>query len=147
MTWRARHWVATEFACDRPESPCDCGFIDIHPELVTIADNLRECLGVPLRCSSGVRCEAKNRSVSGSPRSLHLPTGGVGYALDLTYFRPELRTPLNVARMALTLESLCRDRDIGLGLYRTWCHIDIRGVLGMPPARWEGTPSLWDSTP
>ena len=143
MTWTAKYWQPREFACDRPESPCDCGLTEVHPELIKRADQIREQMGVPLLCNSGVRCPEKNKKAGGMPRSLHLSAPELGAALDLTVARRSIRTPLNVARLALTVESVCRDMDIGMGLYRWGVHFDVRGLLGMPPARWVDPGFPW----
>lgn len=145
MTWTAKYWTASEFACDRPESPCDCGLTEVHPELIRRADEIRSQIGVALRCTSGIRCREKNQTAGGAKRSLHLASPELGYAMDITYARRSLRTPLSIARLALTVESVCRDLDIGMGLYGGWVHFDVRGLTGMPPARWGSPHFPWDS--
>lgn len=56
-----------EFACkDR------CGRDFPHPDLVQVLQRARDAKGRPLRVVSGVRCQAHNRSVGGSPTSQHI---------------------------------------------------------------------------
>lgn len=143
MTWTAKYWQSHEFACDRPESPCDCGLTEVHPELIRRADQIREQMGTALICGSGVRCRKKNEAIGGRIRSLHLPSSELGHAVDITIARRSLRTPLGLARLALTVESVCRDLDIGRGLYPWGVHFDVRGLLGMPPARWIDPAFPW----
>lgn len=145
MEWVAKYWKPSEFACDRPESPCDCVLTEVHPELIKRADQIREQMGIALRCNSGVRCPEKNKAAGGAPRSLHLPSAELGSALDITVYRRSLRSPLNVARLALTVESVCRDMDIGMGIYPWGVHFDVRGLLGMPPARWVDPLFPWSN--
>ena len=143
--WLGKFWKASEFACDRPGSPCACGGRDVHPDLVVVADAIRAAIGVPLKCNSAYRCPEKNAAAGGAKRSLHLPVDGVAHAMDVTFLSSRLRTPLGVARLGLTIESVCRDRDIGFGLYPWGCHVDVRGVLGMAPARFHDIHFPWDS--
>ena len=145
MTWTAKYWKPYEFTCDRPESPCGCGLTEVHPELIKRADAIREQMGIALRCNSGVRCREKNTQEGGRVRSLHLPSSELGHAVDITFARRSLRSPLSVARLALTVESVCRDLDIGMGLYAWGVHFDVRGLLGMPPARWVDPLFPWSN--
>lgn len=147
MVWLGKHWKATEFACNQPESPCDCSFTEIHPLAVEIADLVRGKLGVPLRSNSACRCSAKNKKVGGRSRSLHLrQTDGFAHAIDLTFVRPGLRSPARILRLALAIEGAAvaieRERgrkcSIGMGIYPWGVHFDVRGEVGRPPARWSG---------
>ena len=74
-----QYFTSAEFAC-----AC---WNESNPSqlLVSILDAVRKRLGVPLRISSGLRCESHNKSVGGASRSWHLPRDGVGYAADITY--------------------------------------------------------------
>ena len=132
----AEYWKDFEFKCG-----CGCGRSKIHPALLELADDVRRFVGVPLRSNSGVRCAAHNSSVGGRPASLHLNQGSldVGHAFDCTYSSAELRTPLNIARLYILFESFGRKHgELGLGLYESFVHVDVRGRLGRRSGRWQG---------
>ncbi len=76
-----RHFDLAEFAC-----PC-CGRNDINHAFVGLLDQARELVNIPFRVSSGFRCQARNRQVSGSPNSEHL----VGLAADILATDSETR--------------------------------------------------------
>lgn len=80
--------------------------------------------------NSWYRDEAYNRAVGGAARSLHLTCG----AADIN------KRGWSAERLALTLHREHPDRDkLGIGLYPTFVHVDIRGFLGRrAPARWAG---------
>ena len=124
---------ASEFAC-----PC-CKISNPSQLLVSILDETRKSLGVPLRISSGVRCPARNQAVGGASLSWHLPRDGVGYAADVTYSDHTRRHGEHILRLYIELENVARRRGVnyGLGLYSSWCHIDTRGELGGGMARWS----------
>ena len=139
--WVANFWKKNEFACH-----CLCGRDDIHPHLVQLADDVRRKIGVAMTCNSGVRCEEHNKNVGGrvagpsSFGSLHLPRGAAhqGHAGDFTFFDPSLRNRVNMLRMYVLFESYGRKYgEIGLGLYNSFIHVDVRGQLGLKAARWE----------
>ena len=122
----------------------------VRPELVKILDKAREHLGVPLRINSGVRCDNHNLAVGGVSTSLHLghPLKGkvadrVGYAADVTYSNAALRNPLNMCRLYMALESFGRPISLGLGLYPSFVHCDVRGLLGRKAARWADKNFGW----
>lgn len=78
-----------------------------------------------------------NRAIGGARRSVHM----TGAAADINKrgWTPErLASAIHVAHP--------RSHTLGLGLYRNFVHVDIRGSLGRPaPARWSGTgiPDSW----
>jgi len=138
-------WVGKYFTDDEFECQCRCGANLVHLRLVEILDKARRKLGVPLEVSSGVRCMLHNRSVGGRPNSYHQPQTlavdgskiDLGLASDITFAQRHLRQPINIIRLYTLLESYARPTSIGLGLYPTWVHIDVRGVVGKSPARWD----------
>lgn len=137
-------WTARYFKRDDIECPCGCGASSIYPGVMELADAVRAALGVPLRVGSGVRCRAHNAAVEGRPGSLHLPqSDGMGYAVDLSYYRASDKSPVNVARLYITLEDHSRRYGAcGLGLYDWGCHVDLRGSTPAPraAARWQAFP-------
>jgi len=137
--WVGRYFKASDVGC-----PCGCDFQEVHQGVVELADAARESLGVPLDINSSVRCPEYNKEVGGRPASLHLPqSDGLGYALDLTYYRDSDKGLLNMARLYIALESRARRFGVvGLGLYSWGCHVDLRGHTPnpRPAARWEEFP-------
>ena len=125
-----------EFMC-----PC-CGKTGAHPRLVEILDLVREKVGVGIRITSGLRCKKHNAEVGGRSSSLHLPRDGITHAADFTYAAPSSKGQLNITRLYMLAESLARPTDIGIGLYPTWVHLDVRGLVtpAMKPARWDKFP-------
>ncbi len=84
----------------------------------------------PVGVNSWFRSEAYNRSVGGGKNSIHL-TGG---AADITKRR---WTPLRIA-LAFAHDYPMAEQ-LGIGLYPTFVHVDIRGMIGRrAPARWTG---------
>jgi len=138
--WVGHYWKQEEFECH-----CGCGRNEVHPFLVELADDVRRHIGVPMSCNSGVRCEDHNRRVGGrvaSPTSfgsLHLPSGAThqGHAGDFTFFEQSLRNRVNILRLYILFESFGRRYEgLGLGLYNSFVHVDVRGQLGLKAARW-----------
>lgn len=84
-----RHFDLAEFACH-----C-CGRNDINPAFVGLLDQARELVNIPFRVSSGFRCQARNRQVSGSPNSEHL----VGLGADI--LAPDSETRFLIVSAAL----------------------------------------------
>lgn len=84
----------------------------------------------PIRVNSWYRSTGYNAAVGGATDSMHL-TGG---AADIT---KRGWTPLRIV-LALHNDYPMADQ-LGLGLYTTFVHVDIRGMLGRrAPARWSG---------
>lgn len=91
--------------------------------VVKVADEARHRLGRPLRINSAYRSPAYNRAISGSSGSIHMKGG----ALDLSGSPATLHRILTQMRR----EGLFRG---GIGKYRTFCHVDVRGRN----ADWQG---------
>lgn len=88
--------------------------------------------------NSWFRDEEYNHAVGGTPSSMHM-TGG---ASDIN---KRGWAPVNLARV-IHLEHPASEQ-LGIGCYKTFVHVDIRGLCGRTaPARW-GTPSNWWMTP
>jgi len=136
MAYVGKYFDDSEFAC--PES----GLCEVHPRLVEILDAIREKVGTGIRINSGVRSPEHNRKVGGKSASLHLPRSGIGHAADFTFSVWSLKNPINICRLYMLAESLARPTDIGIGLYPTWVHLDVRGLV-MPPMK----PARWDKFP
>ena len=136
---------ADEFKCNCGK----CGLNTVHPELIKILDKARDHLGTPLRINSGVRCGPQhsdyNGQIGGAKHSMHLPQGDdlIGFGVDITYSQSSRRSPLNMVRLWMTLEDVGRPIKLGLGLYPTWVHVDVRGLLGRSEARWQDKYFPW----
>ena len=133
--WIGHFWKQQEFECH-----CGCGRDEIHPLLVSLADDVRRHVDVPMSCNSGIRCIDHNQNVGGRSSSLHLPTGALhqGHAGDFTFHDNALKNRVNVLRLYVLFESYGRKYGaVGIGLYAWGVHVDVRGQLGLKPARWE----------
>lgn len=106
-----------------------CGALNLddmfwhHMERV---EALRDNVGFPLRMTCGHRCPAHNAIVGGAERSIHLE-----FATDL---QPSNRDPDRLEKMFETAEIMDFD---GIGKYNTFVHLDSRGFLDRPQARWD----------
>lgn len=95
---------------------------------------IRDALRSPITVLSGYRSEAYNRcpAVRGARNSQHVQ----GRAADI---RVPGIAPEAVHEVALVLHEHGTIRLGGLGLYPSWCHVDIRP--GKRLARWTGSRS------
>lgn len=112
----SKYFTDSEVACK-----CGCGFNVIDPEVLKIADEVREHVGYPIVPSSACRCDEHNKAVGGAKTSQHVE----GRAMDLP-----VKDPWGVYSW------LCArypDR-YGFGVYNTFVHVDCR-YNG--PARWN----------
>ena len=107
-------------------------------KLIDVLEWIRWYQGVaPVDVNSWHRSVAYNRAVGGGKRSVHLTAG----AADITKrgWSPE--------RVVLALLNDYPMADkLGLGLYKDFTHVDVRGMLGRrAPARWsgKGAPKRW----
>ena len=91
--------------------------------VVRVADEARHRLGKPLRINSAYRSPAYNRAISGASKSVHVQGG----ALDLSGSPATLHKILTQMRR----EGLFRG---GIGRYKTFTHVDVRGR----DADWQG---------
>lgn len=114
----------------RRELDCHCGCDappSVEKNLTALAielERLRKQLGnVPLHINSGYRCPAYNKKIGGAPQSQHM----LGKAADLS---GRTVRPLQIRDAASVVPSF---RAGGIGLYDTFCHVDIRPTI----ARWD----------
>lgn len=113
----SKHFNSSEFACK-----CGCGFDSISRDLVEVLEDLRETYGFPVMINSGCRCLKHNKTVGGEPNSKHME----GIAADIVV------KGLSPAKVYQYLDSKYKD-TFGIGLYKTWVHIDTR----TRKTRWE----------
>jgi len=107
-----------EFECTHP----DHRHVRIDEKLVYKLQELRDILGVPLLINSAYRCPERNRQVGGVDNSQHL----YGKAVDIS-----MRTiDKDIEEVRDIAEEIGFD---GIGLYKTFIHLDVRGSK----ARWD----------
>jgi hypothetical protein len=100
---------------------------------------IRNRLGEPaaVHVSSWYRSPEYNRAVGGASRSVHM----TGAAADIN------KSGWSPRDLALAIHrSHPQPEVLGVGLYQTFVHVDVRGFLGRrAPARWSGAgvPSDW----
>lgn len=109
--------------------PC-CGVGGASMALLIVLEHLRAHFGKPVYFNSCARCSKHNPSVGGSKRSEHLVTPEDPFA-DAGDIVVKDVTPTSVY---LHLKSLPYANLLGLGKYRTFTHVDVRGY----GARWVG---------
>ena len=108
------HFLFSEFAChDGSEHPIAVG-------LIAILEAVRARFG-PVKITSGYRSASYNEKIGGVKNSYHVK----GMAADI---QVEGREPKEVFQW---IDS--KFPDCGLGLYRTFVHVDCRSQR----ARWE----------
>lgn len=116
----SQHFNRWEFKCKCGE--CDKDTVDYR--LVVILERLRAHTKEPITVTSGNRCVLHNEKVGGSPNSQHL----FGKAADIQVrgWSPEA---------VYNLLDYWYPDELGLGLYRSWVHIDVRNGK----SRWNKT--------
>lgn len=98
------------------------------PNVIEVAKNLqvlRDYLKTPIIINSGYRTPAYNKKVGGVPNSMHI----FGKAADI---RTAKYTPTQVRSAILELIDTGKIRDLGIGFYDTFIHVDTAR-----PRRWD----------
>lgn len=103
------HFTKKELACKCCGEPGP-----IKTELIEALEVLRSLAGCPLIVTSGYRCQKHNSEVGGAKDSQHLK----GTAADVK--APGI-APLALFALAAQIPAIK-----GLGLYKSWVHIDVR---------------------
>ncbi len=112
-----KYFKRAEFACN-----CGCGFSAVDVELLEVLEDVREHFNQPITINSGCRCEAHNKAVGGEVRSKH--TQGIAADFVVRGVSPAKVHQYLVGKYP---------NEYGIGLYKTWVHLDVRGEK----ARWE----------
>lgn len=91
----------------------------------------------PVHVSSWYRDPAYNAAVGGASQSLHMTCG----AADIN------KTGWSPLKLARTIHHDHPHSDkLGIGCYRTFVHVDVRGWLGRrAPARWGPVGNWWEA--
>jgi len=117
-----KNFKRSEFACNGKNC---CGHsAPVHPDLVSALQKLRDHLKIPLTINSGFRCNRHNKNIDGSENSFHT----LGMAADIKC--PNGHTPESFAKAA---ETITEFREGGIGIYKSWVHLDVRKT---GKARW-----------
>jgi len=111
------HFTRAEFTC-----ACGCGLDAIDLGLVEGLERLRVFLNLPVRVTSGCRCQSHNAAVGGAPGSQHV----LGKAADVKVAGMTARE-LYAAAVALNAF-----HGFGVDDERGFVHLDVRNVA----ARW-----------
>jgi len=94
---------------------CNCEFPGMHPDVMDMANDLREHFGLPVIVTSAFRCPEHNASVGGAKDSFH--TKAMAMDVKISGVTPtDIYDYLNNKY----------PRKYGLGLYRTFVHFDCR---------------------
>ncbi|WP_300733777.1 D-Ala-D-Ala carboxypeptidase family metallohydrolase [Pseudomonas sp.] len=112
----SKNFKRAEFACK-----CGCGFDSIDEQIVEVAQDIRDHFDSPAAINSACRCEAHNKRVGGAKGSKHLE----GIAIDI---RVKDVTP----REVYDYINGKYPKTFGIGLYKTFVHVDTRSKR----ARW-----------
>lgn len=121
-----QHFDEAEFRCKCGKCPDDV-LVSVH--LLSGLETLRALAGnKPLKVISGIRCPAYNAKVRGAKRSAHLE----GIAADVWTGSSVITRMMN--DFAMQIHPFATG---GIGLYRTFIHLDVRGFLGRRRARWS----------
>jgi len=103
------HFKQSEFACK-----C-CGKVVVDSRLIRKLEQLRHELGdVPIVITSGYRCPRHNKGAGGANSSYHMK----GLAVDI---KVKHYSPAEIGHFAKMVGFT------GVGVYRSWTHVDIRG--------------------
>lgn len=119
-----KHFKLSEFKC-RDGTPVPEQYIPLAQELAKTLQILRSVYGAPITILSGYRSPAHNKKVGGAPRSQHLKC-----AADIVV---KGVSPLRVYSLLNTLMNDGVIKQGGLGIYKTFVHLDHRGRK----ARWD----------
>lgn len=109
-------------------APPEIELLDNAIKLIDVLQYVRRADGVaPVLINSWYRSPDYNQVIGGVPNSMHLTLG----AADIVKVN---WTPKQVADL---LDNSPYKQQLGIGRYRTFTHVDIRGIIGRSsPARW-----------
>ena len=109
-------------------APPEIELLDNAIKLIDVLQYVRRAGGVdPVLINSWYRSPDYNQVIGGVPNSMHLTLG----AADIVKVN---WTPKQVADL---LDNSPYKQQLGIGRYKTFTHVDIRGIIGRSsPARW-----------
>lgn len=106
----SKNFKRSEFACR-----CGCGFDTVDAKLLEVLEDVRVHFGKPIVITSGCRCGKHNKKIGGSKKSKHI----IGRAADFKI------KDISPGEAYSYLDSRYPE-ELGLGLYKSWVHIDSR---------------------
>lgn len=142
--YKIEYFSAAELFIPMRSFPPEEMYPNIIPTLI-VADSLRECCGFPIVVTSSYRNKAHNQEVGGSPDSLHLifnaldlrPMVPSEYSIELMHYYFDEFTCADLPRHYEFDATQFTQKDMGIGRYDSFVHIDTRGLMGRKaPARW-----------
>lgn len=101
-----------EFTCK-----CGCGKSDISLEFVELLQKIRDHAGIPMRITSGCRCEEHNKAVGGAKNSAHtkcLAVDVVAKSTRARYYILEAAYYYGVNRIGVARDFIHLDIDTSL---------------------------------
>lgn len=127
-----KNFKLKEFECKGYEMP-----LEVYENIIKLSQQLqilREYTGRAITINSGYRSEEHNKNIGGAHKfvdgkRVETSRHCFGQAADITI---ESLKPAEVFRIIEDLIDLGQMLQGGLGLYKTFCHYDIRGKK----ARW-----------
>jgi uncharacterized protein YcbK (DUF882 family) len=126
------HFVVEEFDCRDGTKVQARDYGGLQYLCRTFLEPLRAKYG-PVSVHSGFRTPSYNAKVGGARKSFHVYTehDGNDQAADVSCARGR---PADWHRTLSAIRASKRKGNGGLGLYRTFCHVDIRDY----PSNWRG---------
>lgn len=106
----SKYFQEHELACH-----CGCGTGSMDPELLALADRLREQFGSSLSANSAFRCQKHNDAEGGAKSSQHL----LGRAMDISWGSMPGADKQKLLALAIPLFR-------GIGLHPQFLHVDNR---------------------
>lgn len=118
---------------------------NIFPSL-QILQLIRDSVKTPIIINSTFRSKEHNLFVGGKPFSLHLVFNAIDFSVPTFSSEALIHLHSQILDRKFTKIIMFNDSPIlvtphlmGIGLYKTFIHIDTRGLLGRPsPATWFG---------
>lgn len=113
------NFARAEFACRGVE--CCGGSAPVHPDLITLIQDIRDAVGVPICITSGFRCRTHNARTKGAaPDSYHT----LGMAADI-----HTHGAVSLARLLAVSQAVIRQHGYGWCYYKRGAgiiHVDCR---------------------
>jgi len=118
--------------------------MNIFPTL-SILQSIRDFVHEPITINSSYRSKEYNRKVGGSKNSLHMQFNAIDFSVkgyngnDYKYLYDKItKGDFSKGIEWKNVKYKIEPKLMGVGLYRTFIHIDTRGLLGMRGAKWKG---------
>lgn len=77
-----KHFKRAEFVCKCGGRYCNGDTAEMNPELVRLADRVREHFNKPIRVTSGIRCPKHNANSGGVANSRHLSGKAMDFSVE-----------------------------------------------------------------